>query len=184
MADDPETAHEKMRRHDELSGKAHQFEQQKLKVRDELTDILTAALQDATAETGVDVDLVEVNDTGEKFTFRPRFDFGAFVTEAEEQLPPAFHIDTFHEDGALTVVWTEHGDEPADSVEVTAVLEGIIRERTIESEYMIEESPTSEEVLDAATTFGLDRDEVAETLDRMIELGSVDTDENGNVWMT
>jgi hypothetical protein len=105
------------------------------------------------------------------------------VAEAEEQLPPAFHINGFHDDGSIDVIWTEEDTEPSDAVEVTVVLEGIIRERTKEEGNIVEEVPTRDEVLDATTTFGIEQEVVEETLNWLIELDRVGMDTDNYVWM-
>lgn len=176
-----EPLHERMETYERLAAEASDAARRRDETATDIGDRLAAAITGAVEAEGATVEATDRSADGHRFRFAARLDRAALVAALTETLPDGFVVSHVNDDGSLSVEWTGD-DRPAPKRERGAVLKAIIAEElVVDSDGLIESVPTRERVLERARELGLDGDETATRLSRLVTLDVVDI-EDGRVY--
>lgn len=165
---------ELMRQYDKLADQEDRYRRQKFEKINQVGDVLSDSTESVLADIPPGVEVFEVNDTGETYSIRLRFDKAELIHGLSSCLPDAFVVDEIRDDGSVSVRWIE---EPAGSKqELVTTIRGIVAEDA-PGDGFEPSSLTWEGVVDRAAEFGFDSDEVERVLHEMDENGTVDASE-------
>jgi hypothetical protein len=165
--DGDETAHERMEQYEKLADREKEYRNRKRTTLDSVSEELTSAVETAIETTGTNVVVESTGSNGATQTLGVRFDRADLIATVADELPAGFTIDSFDDDGTLTVEWNRRTENSAQQ-RATTILKAIVAEElTTDEDDLIESAPTRQEVLDRAAEFNVPEELATQRLDRL-----------------
>lgn len=167
-----------MREHDELSEKLYEYRDGKndniFKVANELENIIESVIRDISPN----VEVYDINDTGETYSIRLRFDKAILIDQIYENLPEEFTIDKIdNEEGTIDVAWIE--EKPDQTNRINTILKGIIVGSTPRDEVDEVDLKWDEDV-DKAVDLGFEEEKIQKRLHAFADMKVINvTQEDG-----
>lgn len=163
-----------MTEYEDLAEQEQHYRTQKRAVIDDVSTQLCDAVEEATTETGVSVEIQSTSRDGSQQTLTARLDGAALVAAVTDQLPDGFVVEHVNDDGSLTIQWDER-ESVSEGRRAAAILKAIVAEETVtDSDGLIVEVATRERVVERATDLGVEERVAEQRLSHLVDLGVVD----------
>lgn len=169
-----EDIHERMERYEELASRVVDATSERDAVAEEIEQSLVDAVADAVEVAGVNIAVADRSQDGRQYQFTARLDRAALVAALTDSLPAGFVVSHVNDDGSLNIEWTGTDRTPSKRRH-GAVLKAIVAEATrTDGDGLIESVPPRSAVLDRAAELGIDREDAADRLGRLVTLDVID----------